>query len=368
MGNARAILVSSAPIPHAQGGFVPFLPAARPQLDVGPADVGRRLTMRYRVGDGLNRSESELVGVLYRWSGGLTDGILRLRRRDGIEVGVRADDIISARVVRPELSAYAMQRLCQQGWPPLTEQALGPWVLRASRGATGRANSVRVAGVPKGSLRTALTNVRQWYDEHGLPPRLQVPLPCGIESELGDLGWTGHRTSRVMVAPVGKLLSATSEAHEREDLDLSVEPNPNPDFLQLTAGCTSRTAPEFEHTFAAVRPAAFVYCRNVEGQLLGIGHATLQDTWCGATTIQTLRQSRRRGIATAVTAAMAQWAQEQGATNWYLQLFEDNAAALGFYERLGFVTHHRYEYRWPGDIPEDVVWPSDDTGGATGID
>lgn len=341
---------------------MPFLPSARVRFDVGPADVGRRLTMRYRVSEGLSRSESEVVGVLYRWSGGLSDGILRLRRRDGIEVGIRADDIISARVVPPELSAYAMQRLCQQGWPPMTEETLGPWVMRASQGATGRANSVRVAGAPKGNMRNTLRDVTDWYQQHGLPPRLQVPIPSGMDDEWDALGWTGRRRSRVMVAPVPKLLNATSEAHDRSDLDLAVESQPNPDFYRMTAGFRPATSAEFEHTFEAVRPAAFVYCRDSTGQLLGIGHATLQDTWCGATTIQTLAQSRRRGIATAVTGAMAQWAQEQGASNWYLQLFEDNAAALGFYERLGFATHHQYEYRWPGDLVRDEVWPHDDQG------
>lgn len=347
---------------------MPFLPAARASLDVSPADVGRRLTLRYRSGSGLSRVESELVGVLFRWSGGLSDGILRIRKRDGIEVGVRADDIIAARVVPPELSAYAMQRLCQQGWPPIHEQPLGPWVLRASDGATGRANSVRVAGVPKGNMRSVLANVADWYRERDLPPRLQVPIPCSMDDVWDDNGWTGRRHSRVMVASASKLLNATSEAHDRSDLDLSIESGPNPDFLSLTAGYTQATAPEFDHAFGAVRPAAFVYCRNSEGELLGIGHATLQETWCGATTIQTLPQSRRRGIATAVTAAMAQWGQEQGASHWYLQLFEDNAAALGFYERLGFTTHHRYEYRWPGDLEHDEVWPTDDNGSAPGQD
>lgn len=338
---------------------MPFLPTARVRLDVGPADVGRRLTVRYRDGEGLSRTESEIVGVLYRWSGGLTDGILRLRRRDGVEVAVRADSILSARVVPPELSAYAMQRLCQQGWPPLHEKPLGPWVMRASCGATGRANSVRVSGLPKGSLESALAEITQWYADHGLPPRLQMPIPSGMRDELDAAGWTGRRTSRVMVAAVSKLLNATLEAQERGDLDISIESEPNSQFLHLTAGYDRHTAPEFEHAYAAVRPAAFVYCRDSEGELLGIGHATLQETWAGATTVQTVPQSRRRGIATAVTAAMARWGAEQGASHWYLQLFVDNTAARGFYERLGFATHHEYEYRWPGRLEAAEVWPPD---------
>lgn len=337
---------------------MPFLPSAKARLDVGPADEGRRLSTRFT--EGLGKPESEATGVLLRWSGGLSDGILRLRRRDGIERGVPADQLVAARVIPPELSAYAVQRMCQQGWPPLVAEERGPWTFRASSGATGRANSVRVAGAPKGSLRAALTDVQRWYEARDLPPRLQITHPSGLEDALDERGWAGRRRSRVLVASVSRLLNATSEAHQRSDLDLSIETAPNHDFLKLVLGYSPATAAEFDHVFAAVRPAAFVYCRNSAGELLGIGHATLQDTWCGATTIQTAPQSRRSGIATAITAQLAQWAVDQQASNWYLQLFEDNAAALGFYEGLGFVTHHRYEYRWPADMTEADLWPERD--------
>ena len=90
---------------------------------------------------------------------------------------------------------------------------------------------------------------------------------------------------------------------------------------------------------------AYVFCRNQSGELLGIGRATAQDTWCGATTMETKPQSRRRGIARAIAGHMALWAQEQGATDWYLQVFHDNAAARSFFETFGFTTHHTYEYR-----------------------
>lgn len=339
---------------------MPLLPMARVRLDVGPADVGRRLTVRYRE-DGLGRgAEQEMVGVLVRWSGGLRDGILRLRRRDGIEHGIRVDDLVAARVVPPEMSAYAVQRMCQQGWPPLEEESRGNWTLRASRGATGRANSVRVAGAPRGSLSAALDAVREWYADRGLLPRLQIPRPCGLGHTLSEAGWTQRRASRVLVASTPRLLTSTGEARERTDLEISVESAPNPQFLSLVPGYDDKTAPEFEHAFAAVQPAAYVYCRNSQGELLGIGHAVLQDIWCGVTTIQTLPQSRRSGIATAVTARLAQWAHEQRAESWYLQLFEDNAAALGFYENLGFVTHHRYEYRWPTAVPPESLWAEAD--------
>lgn len=333
---------------------MPLFSTARARFDVGPADVGRRLSIRARDGSSTDR---ELVGVMTRWSGTLRDGIIRLRRRDGLEDGVRVADVVAARVIAPEISAYAMQRLCQDSWPPLDVLEMGAWTVRASRGATGRANSVRVAGAPSGSVRQALAEVVEWYGERELPPRLQLTTPNGLEPRLDELGWSALRRSRVMSNSVSGLFNATAEARDRRDLEIEVRPEPNSEFLRMVPGYDQRTAAEIEHVTTSVRPAAFVYCRNSSGDLMGIGHAVRNGNWCGITVVQTSPLSRRRGIATAVTAQLAEWARDQGAAQWFLQLFEDNAAAVGFYERLGFGTHHSYEYRWPeGDAGADR-WP-----------
>lgn len=339
---------------------MPLFPAARMRFDVGPADVGRRLTIRAR-GEGGNANDREVVGVLYRWSGGLSDGIIRLRRRDGLDDSVRVQDVVSARVVAPEVSAYAMQRLCESSWPPLEVSEQGAWTLRAARGATGRANSVRVAGAPRGSMRQALAQVTDWYDERELPARLQLTMPNGLERDLDAVGWSALRRSRVMVTSVSRLLNATSEARDRQDLDIEVRADPNSEFLRMMAGYNNRTAAEFEHVVSSVRPAAFVYCRTTQGNLMGIGHAVRCGNWCAVTTVQTTEQSRRRGIATAVMARLAEWARDEGVSHWFLQLFEDNAAAIGFHERLGFATHHQYEYRWADTDERSDTWPESDT-------
>lgn len=336
---------------------MPLFSTARVRFDVGPADVGRRLTIRARDGS----QDRELVGVMIRWSGTLKDGIIRLRKRDGLDDGVRVADVLAARVIAPEVSAYAMQRLCQQSWPPLEVLELDAWTLRAARGATGRANSVRVAGAPTGSLRQVLAAVVDWYGERDLLPRLQLTTPNGLEPQLEELGWSALRRSRVMTNSVSRLYNATSESRDRRDLDIEVRPEPNSEFLRMVSGYDHRTAAEIEHVMAAVRPAAFVFCRNSSGDLMGIGHAVRDGNWCGVTTVQTTPQSRRRGIATAVTAQLAGWARDEGVSQWFLQLFEDNAAAIGFYERLGFSTHHRYEYRWPAGLAQADAWPESET-------
>jgi ribosomal protein S18 acetylase RimI-like enzyme len=63
------------------------------------------------------------------------------------------------------------------------------------------------------------------------------------------------------------------------------------------------------------------------------------------TALTVAEPARRRGLATAVTAALAAWGAGRGATSCLLQVAADNAPALALYARLGFTEHHRYWYR-----------------------
>jgi ribosomal protein S18 acetylase RimI-like enzyme len=54
---------------------------------------------------------------------------------------------------------------------------------------------------------------------------------------------------------------------------------------------------------------------------------------------------RRRGLGTAVLAALAGVARDEGAERLYLQVDETNAAGRALYARAGFVARYRYHYR-----------------------
>ena len=43
--------------------------------------------------------------------------------------------------------------------------------------------------------------------------------------------------------------------------------------------------------------------------------------------------------------ALFEWGQHRGASRCYLQVDAGNTEALAFYDRLGFIEHHRYHYR-----------------------
>jgi ribosomal protein S18 acetylase RimI-like enzyme len=79
-----------------------------------------------------------------------------------------------------------------------------------------------------------------------------------------------------------------------------------------------------------------------------VGRCVVDGRWAGFAAVEVDPALRRRGLATAVMAALARQALDEGASAAWLQVEEDNAAARGLYTRLGFAPHHAYHhYRAP---------------------
>jgi Acetyltransferase (GNAT) family len=65
-----------------------------------------------------------------------------------------------------------------------------------------------------------------------------------------------------------------------------------------------------------------------------------------------LPDARRRGAGGAVLAALADWAVSQGFSRLYLQVEQNNTAALRLYRRTGFEEVCIYHYALPHSPPD----------------
>ncbi|MGK5632980.1 GNAT family N-acetyltransferase, partial [Streptomyces sp. URMC 123] len=74
--------------------------------------------------------------------------------------------------------------------------------------------------------------------------------------------------------------------------------------------------------------------------------------WAGFAAIEVDPAHRRQGLATAVMAALARRALDEGASAAYLQVETDNEGAGSLYEGMGFSDHHIYRHhRAPEGAP-----------------
>jgi N-acetylglutamate synthase len=246
-----------------------------------------------------------------------------------------------------EISIPDLERAAAAGWRGTEEASLGSWLLRAADGFTGRANSVLAIGDPGLPLAAAISEVRRWYQARGLPAMVAVPFPLGqprqasIDRFLDERGWhlrPGPAT--VMTAEPGAV--ARQAAAAPVQVDVAAEPDDG--WLALYRHRGRRPPPVSRRLLMSAPWQAFASVREA-GEVLAIGRLAAAGEWAGFTAFEVHPARRRRGLASALIAALAALARDQGMSGLYLQVENDNVPALSLYYRAGFTGHHGYHYR-----------------------
>jgi ribosomal protein S18 acetylase RimI-like enzyme len=325
--------------------------AGRLEVRITAADVGKRVSVRcLRNARDSAGKFTDTVGVLTSWD----DDVLVITRKDGERVRIEASSLVAGKVVPaaparrkgPSATYEELAHVSSRAWRPVESERLGDWELRAASGFTRRANSVLPLGDPGLPLDDALTAVRHWYAERGLPAYLQTAtgaagtqeLLCG---ELEDRGWVREVTAELWIASLA----------------------PVADLCEPGEVTLSRTADEAwlaryqrkglsEVALRVLGSGPSVWFASVPGEggfPAAIGRLVVDGRWAGFAAVEVDPEQRRRGLATTVMTALARQALDEGASAAWLQVETDNAAARALYAGMGFAAHHAYHhYREPG--------------------
>lgn len=311
--------------------------------------VGARVVVRHRVGEREGRPlYTDAVGELA--AEGADAVVVRTRRGP---VRVERSAVVAVRAVpppRPRRAPLAavvrLEGLCADAWPALVERRLGEWRLRAAGGYTGRANAALAIGDPGLPIPAALEEVRRFAREHGVPPRVHVPVDSPWDRAVATEGWgldVGHARGAevsVLVAPVPE---AAPEPPDGARIELP--DRPAADWWRLAVG--GPPTPAQERVLAGAANTAFGALRDRDGALLGQVRATVVDDHVHISVLEVVPAARRRGHATALLTTAGAWGRERGARWAVLQVALENDGARALYDRLGYVEHHRYRYLVP---------------------
>ncbi|MEU2387216.1 GNAT family N-acetyltransferase [Streptomyces sp. NPDC012461] len=348
-----------------------FSAAGRLEVRITAADVGKRVSVRSLIEHGPSDEKfTDTVGVLTSWD----EGVLRITRRGGESVRIPESALVAGKTVPaaparrrgPAASYGELARVASRAWPPTESARLGDWELRAAAGGpagrrtgfTRRANSVLPLGDPGRPLDEALTAVRDWYAERGLPAYVQTATGAEgtqevLGAELERRGWVREVTAEVWVGALAPL--ADLPAHPaRVELSRTVDgawlarygrKGLDEVALRVLGGGPS--------VWFATVPADASGGGTGAGAPAAIGRCAVDGRWAGFAAVEVDPARRREGLGTAVMAALARRALDEGASAAWLQVEEDNAAARQLYAGLGFTVHHVYHhYRAPEPAPE----------------
>jgi ribosomal protein S18 acetylase RimI-like enzyme len=250
----------------------------------------------------------------------------------------------------------ALERAAALGWVAPEQRWLGDWLLRAAGGFTGRANSALVLGDPGCPLVEAVARVQRFYRERDLAATIAVPFELdgpgagGVDALLAAQGWQLREDPAVVMTAPAAPFAVGSRCGLAADGPPPVRLDDRPDEAWLRLyHYRGQPLPPMARRLLTSAPAQLFASVREGGQVLAIGRLAFSGAaggdWAGLTAIEVAPGQRRRGLGTAVTAALCSAAAGRGARALYLQVAEGNTPARELYRRLGFTDHHRYHYR-----------------------
>ncbi|HEX5534735.1 MAG TPA: GNAT family N-acetyltransferase [Actinomycetales bacterium] len=322
----------------------------RGSVRIGPADVGARVVVRYRLDDG---GATDVVGEL---TAAAPDGVtVQPDAAPGVFVpaaAVVAAKTVPARTVTPSSAPEAVERVATLGWPGLETRRLGGWLLRAAGGFTRRANSALATGDPGLPLDEALDAVREFYAGRELPASIQIAVPLegdrrwpdtssrDLLAAIVERGWSVDEPTLFMTADLRAGVPNVDLPPGYEQVEAS---EPDEAWLGLYEYHDAALPPVARAVMTAAPHQVFTSVRT-ERRTVAVGRLAVAAGWAGVSAMQVAADQQRRGLGRAVLAALLNRGRADGARFAYLQVMKDNTAARRLYESVGFTTHHAYHY------------------------
>ena len=313
------------------------------------ADVGKRVSVRSMIEHAPSGEKfTDTIGVLTSWD----DGVLLITRRGGESVRIPESSLVAGKIVPsaparrrgPAASYEELAHVASRAWRPVESERLGEWELRAAGGYTRRANSVLPIGDPGIPLDDALTVVRRWYDDRGLPAYIQTATGAeGTQellcAELERRGWVREVSAELWTGALAPVADRAEGA--------GVELSRTADEAWLSR-YQRKGVSEVALKVLGSGPSVWFATVPGEGSPAAIGRCVVDGRWASFAAVEVDPALRRRGLATTVMAALARRALDEGASAAWLQVEQDNTGARGLYTGMGFAAHHAYHhYREP---------------------
>ena len=298
-------------------------------------DIGHRVVVRHRLPGG---QLTDVLGVLQS----LDADSLVVRHSDSTPYAVKLTDISAAKPIPPlPLRPVDVEQLfltTALGRPAVETSYVGQWLLRASEGWTGRANSLLPAGDPGMPVQDALKHTVAFYDERGLPPLALVRLGTTLEAEFRQQRWVDARPGQSDALVLHTSLDLVNGVPAYE-----VEVNDKPDADWYGTAFEDEVPPPAPKVMEGAPKAVFASIHQ-DGKVVAVGRGSMTGHWLGVDGIRVDPAYRRRGLATAVLQGLARWSGAEGGRRTYLEVLEENTAAVSTYLSLGYAEAYRYRY------------------------
>jgi len=248
-----------------------------------------------------------------------------------------------------------IEAMARDAWPAAQADWVSGWLLRFTYGITRRANSVwpnsNTDGGSVWTLDEKLNEAELFYAIYELPVRYQISpasRPADLDIALAMRGYQRSAQTAVQTASLHAILSETGRRLPSARLEVDVAEQASPVWFQAYSDIErfgKRDAVVRSDIINRIRTKTGFALATVDGEPVAVGLGVVNKDWLGIFSMSTQERMRRRGAATSIIHALANWAQLYGVRQSYLQVMTVNEPALALYERCGYSTLYHYHYR-----------------------
>jgi len=240
-----------------------------------------------------------------------------------------------------------------RAWPALEEQTLGGWRMRFSRGFTKRANSVSIPvtnGNP-GSETELLKKIEvceQLYHDRSLPTIFRLVQVTEQDKNISSIqtidNVLANRNYRFCDASLVLAKALTTTAFSPGTLNYVDLPTWLTGYQQI-----SSAPAQVEHLhrliLEGIQTQLLLALTRHKRESIACALGVLDGPLLGLFDIATHPAYREQGFARSLVQGLCAQGADSGAKTVYLQVQEDNFAAIALYVALGFTPAYRYGYR-----------------------
>lgn len=296
------------------------------RLFITPADLGRKVSIRYRSGDQL----TDVLGTLINWQ----DEKFTVLNKHNHEVSVTALDIVAAKVVAPEVSAAWVQSMALRLWQAKDSEQIGDWVLQATGGATSRVNSALLVGLPDNEVDLSLQKVINWYQKRDLMPLVHLSSPGIFDTNLKKLDFKKTHL-------IDFLTKKTADI--KPEIDFIIENSLSSEWLATVNQNNGEGRKVDDFTLKSGDFVRFISLKQAN-KICATVRISAEAGFALVTNLWVSESLRNQKIAQNLMAAVEQLAASVGLDKIWLQVLHTNQPAQNLYKKIGYQLHHQYRY------------------------
>ncbi|PTM59027.1 GNAT family N-acetyltransferase [Desmospora activa] len=239
---------------------------------------------------------------------------------------------------------HKIEELSLNAWPSLQTMVYDGWLIRFANGYTKRANSVNPIYGTSNFTERKIKYCEDLYSERGLVPTFKMTSFAeqkNLDEVLEQKGYmTMHHTSVQML----ELTDLKQPTHPSVNIAERLTEEWFAAFCRLTQVDVNNIATVKQMLLSIIPQTCFLALYHKQ-EIIACGMGVLEEGYFGIFNVVTAINHRKQGVGEQLLLHLLKWGKENGANRAYLQVVQNNEAAIKLYMKLGFQTAYQYWFR-----------------------